>query len=257
MSRTVMESAPTEVVRTRSLIGAWSVVSVLQYFLAEAVVISAWAGPQPYSRRINLISDLGALRCAIYDERFVCSPLHPVMNASFILQGSAMIVGAALVSTVVLGVSARGRLPGVVPHPAWLTTTRVLIAVAGFGTILVGFVPEDLNEVLHYAGAFCYFVAGGLALVIIGWSWRRLHWTSWVILGAGALSLGSAIVFSLELLPELGTLERLMGYPITIGLAVVGLRVALTVYRARAAVRAALHLRSREAASSSTDSEPA
>ncbi len=233
MAQALTASLPREVVRTRSLIGAWAVISVLQYFLAEAVVISAWAAPQPYSRRFNLISDLGAVQCGIYDEREVCSPLHAVMNASFVLQGSAMIAGAALVSTVVLGVAAGQVLPRHILHPGFLVATRWLIAVSGLGTVIVGLVPEDRNTPIHYIGAVMFFVPGAVALIIIGWSWRRLHWSSWIVLAAGSLSLVSGLVFILDVSPELGTLERLMGYPVTIGLAIVGIRIALGVHRAR------------------------
>ncbi|HYI32351.1 MAG TPA: DUF998 domain-containing protein [Glaciibacter sp.] len=249
MNHELTGTLPREVVRTRSLIGAWAAVSVLQYFLAEAIVISAWAAPQPYSRRYNLISDLGAVECGIYRGREVCSPLHGVMNASFLLQGSAMIIGAALVSTVVLGVAARRDLPATVIHPRVLLFTRLLIAASGAGTILIGLFPEDVNEALHYTGAVLFFTAGGIALVIIGWSWRRLHWTSWLIFSAGALSLASTIAFGVVTLlfglsngPDLGTLERAMAYPITIGLAIVGGRIAVGVHRARATARAEVRL---------------
>lgn len=236
---------PGEVLRTRSLIGAWAAISVLQYFLAEALVIAAWAGPQPYSRRSNLISDLGAWNCGIYDGREVCSPLSALMNGSFVLQGTAMILQAALVSTLVLGVAARQETPAIVLHPRLLVFTRWLVALSGFGTVLVGLVPEDVNTPLHYVGAVAFFVPGGLALVIIGWSWRRLHWTSWLVLTAGTVSLASSALFGYLTLGvgvgvgvEFGTLERLMGYPITIGLAIVGARIAAGVYRARATARA-------------------
>lgn len=71
---------------TRQYIGAWAVLSVVQYFVAEAAVIEAWAGPEPYDRRTGLISDLGAVNCGVFDGRHVCSPLHGLMNASFVVQ---------------------------------------------------------------------------------------------------------------------------------------------------------------------------
>ena len=48
---------------TRFYIGALAKLSVLQYFVAEAAVIGAWAAAEPYSRRTGYISDLGALAC--------------------------------------------------------------------------------------------------------------------------------------------------------------------------------------------------
>jgi len=82
------------VASTRQYIGAWAVLSVLQYFAAEAAVAMAWAGPRPYDLRTGYISDLGALHCGIYSGRDVCSPLNWLMNASFVVQGLGLLVGA-------------------------------------------------------------------------------------------------------------------------------------------------------------------
>lgn len=238
MSQAVIASIPGEVARTRTLIGAWAVVSIVQYFLAEAVVIAAWAGPRPYSRAFNHISDLGAAHCGIHGGRPVCSPLHAVMNASFILQGAGMIVGAALVSAAVLGLAAKRAPHAPAPRHAWLALTRWLIAAAGVGTILVGIAPEDALPPVHIAGAAVFFVAGGSALITIGWAWRTLHWSGWVLFAAGLVSLVSTVVFVVRQDIAPGAVERLMAYPITIGLAVVGFRVAVGVHRARSHAKA-------------------
>ena len=74
----------------RANIGGWAQLSVVQYFVAEAAVIAAWSGPEPYSRTTGFISDLGAVSCGIYEDRAVCSPLHLLMNASFVVQGLAL-----------------------------------------------------------------------------------------------------------------------------------------------------------------------
>ena len=97
---------------TRHYIGAWSVLSVLQYFVAETAVIGGWAGPQPYDRRTGFISDLGAVHCGIYDGRNVCSPLHWLMNVSFVVQGLGMLLGALLLSSGLLCVAARPGAQG-------------------------------------------------------------------------------------------------------------------------------------------------
>ena len=81
-----------------------------------------------------------------------------------------------------------------------------------------------------------YFVAGGLALLLLGWLWLRQTPLGWPILACGLVSLGALItggVTGMDV-PEPGTLERLMGYPITIGTAAVGLVVAQRVGRGRA-----------------------
>jgi len=218
---------------SRTLVGAWAKVSVLQFFLAEAITIAGWAGPAPYSRRFNYISDLGALHCGVYAGRDVCSPLHLVMNLSFVLQGTAMIVGALFLNAAVFRVAAKLVSPAKAAHPLSIVVSRLLIAVAGTGMVVVGLVPEDLLPPLHYTGAVMFFVAGGLSLLATAWSWRHVTRASWLLLGCGLVSLASTAVFQFGSGFEAGTVERLMGYPITIGLAVVGLTMARGVHRAR------------------------
>ncbi|WP_083266447.1 DUF998 domain-containing protein [Arthrobacter sp. U41] len=230
---------------TRFYAGALALLSVLQYFVAEAAVIGAWAGQQPYSRRTGYISDLGAVNCGVFDFRDVCSPAHLLMNASFVVQGIGMMVGALLLSSALLCTAARpaARLrlaPAKVPWAAAIAA-RTLTAAAGAGTVLVGLVPEDAGSVGHVVGAIMFFAAGGLALVLLGWLWLRQTPLSWLILACGVVSVGALItggVTGMEV-PEPGTLERLMGYPITIGMAAVGLMVAQRVGRERTVRRLA------------------
>lgn len=225
---------------TRFYAGALALLSVLQYFVAEAAVIGAWAGQQPYSRRTGYISDLGAAGCGLFDGRDVCSPAHVLMNASFVVQGIGMMVGALLLSSALLCTAARpGAQFTLVPGGrftwAAAVSARSLTAVAGAGTVLVGLVPEDAGSVWHGVGAIMYFGAGSLALLLLGWLWLRQTPLSWPILVCGLVSLGDLVtggVTGMDV-PEPGTLERLMGYPITIGTAAVGLVVAQRVGRDR------------------------
>lgn len=228
--------ATAQLARTRSLVGAWAKISILQYFVAEATVIAGWAGAQPYSRRFNVISDLGAERCGRFHGKDVCSPLHLLMNASFIVQGLAMIVGAVLLSTVLFRVAGKPRLQPAPQHPGWAVAIRVLIVLSGLGMVVAGLVPEDTLFWLHYAGSIAYFVPGGLALIALWWSWRRRRIVSGFLLLCGAVSLVSTIIFGLVPGIEHGTVERLMAYPITIGLSTVGVVVGLGCRQARAAV---------------------
>lgn len=242
-----MRSGPTSVpaaayipdtASTRQYVGAWSVLSVLQYFAAETAVIGAWAGPQPYDRRTGYISDLGAVNCGIYDGRDVCSPLHWLMNASFIVQGLGMLLGALLLSSGLLCVAARAGVrvqPG--QRKPWLAAiwVRILIGAAGAGTMVVGLVPEDAGSALHLIGAVMYFLTGAVALLVLGVLWLRQTPLGWLILGCGVVSLAALATGGLTGMdvPEPGTLERLMGYPITLGVAASGLVVAQRVHRHR------------------------
>jgi hypothetical membrane protein len=248
-----MSTAPTsapevafipDTASARQYVGAWSVLSVLQYFAAEAAVIGAWAGPRPYDRRTGYISDLGALRCGIYDGRDVCSPLHLLMNASFVVQGLGMLLGALLLGSGLLCVAAR---PGAVIHPRrhrkhrlaalWV---RLLTGTAGAGTILVGLVPEDAGSTWHYTGALMYFIAGAAAVVLLGTLWLNQSPLGWFILVCGLASLAALVTGGLTQMhvPEPGTLERLMGYPVTLGVATSGLVIAQRVHRHRKHLRA-------------------
>jgi hypothetical protein len=87
-----------------------------------------------------------------------------------------------------------------------------------------------------------YFAAGSLALLLLGLLWLRQTPLSTPILACGMVSLGAVIaggVTGMDV-PEPGTLERLMGYPITIGTAAVGLVVAQQVHRDRSLRKASL-----------------
>jgi len=229
---------------TRQYIGAWSVLSVLQYFAAEAAVIGGWAGPRPYDLRTGFISDLGALHCGVFDGREVCSPLNWLMNASFVVQGLGMLLGALLLSSGLLRVAAMGgaRVHAGQRRP-WLAAVwvRLLTGTAGAGTVIVGLVPEDAGSGWHYAGAVMYFIAGAVALLVLGILWLRKTAMAWFILACGAVSAAALVTGGLTRMqvPEPGTLERLMAYPVTVGMATAGLVIAQRVHRHRKQARAA------------------
>ncbi len=192
----------------RARIGAIGWISTAQFFILETVAEQAWT--LPHSRRRNYISDLGATTCGVYDGRDVCSPLHAVMNGSFLLTGAAMLLGSALLSA----------------ENKW---ARILSAVAGVGVITVGLVPEDLESPLHAGGAGLYFVGGNLALIVLGVTRGKNK-----AVAAALMTLGTAGLLGLALLVSKNTTllgaggtERLAGYPITAGFTLAGI-VAIT-----------------------------
>src|SRR4051812_14625263 len=67
-----------------------------QYFMIQMIVAAAWKSPS-YSWRFNTISDLGNTACNLADGRVVCSPLHGLMNLSFITLGIIMACGSLLI----------------------------------------------------------------------------------------------------------------------------------------------------------------
>ncbi len=70
------------------LVGPAFWISSVQYFITQIVVAHAWTNHYSLSR--NTISDLGNTVCGVYSGRFVCSPLHSWMNASFVVLGLAL-----------------------------------------------------------------------------------------------------------------------------------------------------------------------
>jgi hypothetical membrane protein len=112
---------------------------------------------------------------------------------------------------------------------------RVLTGAAGAGTVIVGLVPEDAGSGWHYTGAVMYFITGASALLVLGILWLRKTPMAWLVLACGTVSAAAVATGGLTgmRVPEPGTLERLMGYPVTVGMATAGLVIAQRVHRHR------------------------
>jgi hypothetical protein len=94
----------------------------LEEFVGQGIAQAAWT--TPYSLSQDYISDLGVTRCGTYrilgETSYICSPLHDVMNVSFVLAGLFMVAGVLL-------------LRGIWPRRPLATAGLVLIALAGVG----------------------------------------------------------------------------------------------------------------------------
>jgi hypothetical membrane protein len=186
----------------RTSLGALFWLFCLQYFAAEAIAVAGWRGG--YSFHDNYISDLGALGCVGSG----CSPLHAMMNASFMLQGVLISAGAVLVWPA---------FPG-----GWLRALALgLIAASGFGVFVVGLAPEDFAPGWHYLGAAEHFLfcnAGaallGLTLLRHGRATRRIALFG---LAAGLLGLAALTCLATHAYFGLGVggMERVTAYPFT------------------------------------------
>ncbi len=185
-----------------------------QFFIVEAIAAHAWTPPYSYAR--NYISDLGAVHCAAFppgSPMLVCSPLHVLMNASFVVQG-LLIAGGAL---LVRGMLARDRLT---------TVGLSLVALAGAGVLVVGLAPEDAHIAVHLLGASAHLVAGNVGLIVVGFTLFKVSrgWLGRVWIAAGLIGLiGAQLLINHTFLGlGVGGMERVGIYPLPLCLAVTG-----------------------------------
>jgi len=165
------------------------VLAAVQYVVAEAVTASGWTDPR-YSYSFNFISDLGVPSCGgAVLGRTICSPLHPVMNTGFILQGVLFAAAAFLLFRL---------LPGGL---RWVYL--VLAVVHGVGITLVGLVhgsPEavaDRSITWHGLGAGMAIIGGNLVPIVVGSHILRSRGERWlgiVEVALGILGLVSVLV---------------------------------------------------------------
>jgi hypothetical membrane protein len=190
----------------------------IQFFIAQLIVQSAWT--TPFSPTTNYISDLGNTTCGPYpvdSSMYVCSPWHAWMNASFIVLGVIILVGAALIYRA---------------FPAGRTRTAglALLALAGPGPILVGLFPENVNITPHTIGAAAHFISGNLGIVMLGIAiaatrrQARLAVYS-IILGIIGLLATALFVSGHYLGTGIGGMERIAAYPLPLWLIVAGVFV--------------------------------
>ena len=203
----------------KTRVGATLWIFCLQYFVAEAVAISGWPGS--YSLSHNYISDLGAIGCGVRaggqtdSAETVCSPLHALMNTSFVLQGLLILGGTALLGS---------RFP----RSALGTVALLLVGASGIGVFVVGLAPEDAAPWPHYLGAVENFVccnAGMAAMGVAMLTWRPpARKLGLVTLAAGVFGLLGIVLLGLRVDLGLGVggIERWVAYPFPLWLAGAG-----------------------------------
>ena len=203
-------------------LGAIVWILAIQFFVAQIVVQSAWVAP--FSLTQNFISDLGNTTCGPYppdSEMYVCSPWHTWMNASFILLGLIILVGARLVHKAF-------------PPGRFRTTGFLLLALAGVGIIAVGLFPEDVNITYHRLGAAAHFILGNLSMVALGIASgqaRRRPVLAVYSMVSGVVGLLATALFVSEhyLGMGIGGMERLAAYPLPLWLMVAGITLSRKV----------------------------
>jgi hypothetical membrane protein len=195
-------------------LGAACWVLTVVFFVGQAVAQAA--STVPYSLAGNNISDLGNTACGTFAQgRYradVCSPLHGVMNATFIATGLLMLSGA---------VGSRRAWP----RRRLTTAGLVMLVLAGAGQVLVGFRPENVSLGLHALGAVFGIAGANVGVLLLAVAvWRTSPWTALLSLVVGVLGLVSFLLFVSAPSIGLGTglVERLAGYPVVLWMIVVG-----------------------------------
>jgi hypothetical membrane protein len=189
---------------------AW-VTATVQFFAVMVIVQLGWE--TPYSWADNNISDLGNVHCGRFEGRSICSPLHGLMNVSFVL-GGVLFLGGVLLTNAAW------------PRTAVSYLTRLLLIATGGGWMVAGLYPADVNEDAHVVfGAFVIFVFGNLALLLGGFlRTGPVSSTRWYAVAFGGLGLvAMALHFGHRGLGlGVGGMERVTAFGVPVWLALTG-----------------------------------
>jgi uncharacterized protein DUF998 len=210
--------------RARTIVGAACWVLAIEFFVAQAIAQSAWPGCSTVDQDI---SALGVTACGPYVDPItgrtvnVCSPLHVVMNAGFVLLGVLTAAGVLLTS-------------GAWPRNRRGRVGLGLLVVGGSGTILSGVFPGNVNQTWHGVGALLFWVCGSIGIIVLGLAlWNARRELAIFSLVCGAVALAAFVLYGNQTYLGLGRgiLQRIAGYAPTIWL------IALGVLLLRAALR--------------------
>jgi hypothetical membrane protein len=209
-----MKEGPRSQSRLSLLLGGGSWALTLLYFIGQAVAQAAWR--TPYSLIDNRVSDLGNTACGrTLANTYICSPLHTLMNATFVLTGVLILVGLFLTRSIW-------------PRRRLTTWGLILLGVAGAGTILVGLSPENVNVLFHLLGAL-NIPAGNAAMILLGLAiWRERRGIAWFSLVSGVIGFLGLLAgpFLVIMTGHGGGLaERIALYPLIIWLIVFGFAI--------------------------------
>ena len=183
----------------------------VQYYVTQFVVASGWSPFNPYSWMHNT-KRLWYTRCGLDGPRQVCSPLHPLMNLSFIVLAVTMVGGALFLR----------RLAG---SDQPMRLGYGCLYAAGVGTVLVESFPENTVSSFHILGAGLAFILGNVAMLIFGLQLSRLpailKWYSIISGSVGLVALGLFFTHTYLGL-GIGGMERFTSYPLSIWMTILG-----------------------------------
>ena len=198
----------------RLILGGACWIATLEFFAAQAIAQAAWRGPG-YSLAGNAISDLGVTACGRISiagqPGYYCSPLHALMNASFVATGILMIAGLYLTAAI----WPAGRLA------RWGIG---LFTLAGMGKVLVGLAPGNVNYGLHALGGLG-IIAANIGMLLLGsaMSETKDRWIARLSWSLGILGLiGEAFFLAHRAFGGAGLAERIADYPAFAWLLILG-----------------------------------
>lgn len=182
------------------------------YIVFEFLAAMAWTAP-PYDWARNLISDLGFSDCAVIDGSVICSPLHPLMNAGFMIQGTVFVIGSILVTRLM------------VPRRGMRIVVLSLLVTSGIGTFMVGVLHQGLAlyaaglNVLHVVAATLAIGAGNIGILLLGVVvLREAEWRGYgiavVVIAIVGTAAGVLLMARNDLGIGLGFIERVSVYPL-------------------------------------------
>lgn len=199
------------------LVGPVMWILSVEYFIVQIIAAMSWRNA--YSITQNTISDLGNTACGMYGARYICSPLHGLMNGSFILLGIFMMMGSVLIYQEF-------------KETNWSVVGFDLMFLAGFGTLLVGLFPENTVSSLHVLGAFLALFIGNVAIIVLGTVLELPAWLRFYSIASGVIALTALGLFYFHAYAGIGVggTERIAGYPVTVWLIVFGLYISKNHY---------------------------
>lgn len=190
---------------TLVVIGAWAWTLSAVFYIAQAVVQAA--SVRPYSMLTQPISDLANTACG----PSICSPLHDLMNATFIAVGLLHAIGAVAI------------------QHAWPPSLRrraatVLLALAGANLVIVGLSPENVAFGRHVVAAALGLGGLDLGILLLGLAAPGRLGRAAQAAGVAGL-LGFVLFFGPDLGLPRGLTERLADYPPAAMIVVFGVAV--------------------------------
>ncbi|WP_330253437.1 DUF998 domain-containing protein [Nocardia sp. NBC_00565] len=184
---------------------AWTL--AFAYLVVEFVTAIAWKSD--YSFRHDTISDLGITTCTPN----LCSPLHLLMNATFVVLGLLTIVGAI-------------GFRDYIPHGPRQWSIVALAVIIGLSTAATGVFPSNDGIVVHGLAVMPALVSRHIVLTLLSiWLWKQRRLAAIWSGVCASTGLTGTVLLTIGL--QVGIAERLVFYPLPTWMAITGAAIML------------------------------